>query len=84
MSDILATNVIASQPPEQKLTAKPNTHAKIYPKGTPFFNSNIYFMAKFHHSCSTHFFIRIQVIQSNLKVIFIFLVFSHRIFAVNS
>ena len=36
MSDILATKVIASQPPERQPTATPNAHAKIHPKGTPF------------------------------------------------
>ena len=58
MSDILATKVIASQPPEWQPTATPSAHAKIHPKGTPFFNSNFNSMAEFHHGCSTHFYIR--------------------------
>ena len=37
MSDILVTKVIVSQPPERQPTAMPNAHAKLHPKGTPFF-----------------------------------------------
>ena len=42
MSDTLATKDIASQPPERQPTETPNAHAKIHPKGTPFFNSNFF------------------------------------------
>ena len=62
MSDVLATKVIASQPPERQPTATANAYAKIHPKGAPLFNSNFNSMAaKFHHGCITHFFYKIFI-----------------------